>query len=182
MKYLRLFEDFDSYDPYELMIIPPNKKGEMLIDEIMKSEPNLNLVNDLIVLGANLDWKDAGNYGQRTALYWTVIRNYSEIARMLIGAGADVDVQDESGWTPLHWAAYINRTEITQMLIDAKADLNIEDVDSRTALHYIAVHNNRLEIARMLIDAGARIDIEDNEGKLPYELATTSGLKKLLKP
>jgi ankyrin repeat protein len=181
MKYIKLFESFEDYDPYELMITPPNKKAEMLIDEIMKSEPNLNLVNDLIVLGANLDWKDAGNYGQRTALYWTVIRNYSEIARMLIGAGADVDVQDESGWTPLHWAAYYNRTEITQMLIDAKADLNIEDVDSRTALHYIAVHN-RLEIARMLIDAGARIDIEDNEGKTPYDLTSNQELKKLLNP
>ena len=33
----------ESYDPYELMITPSNKKGEMLIDEIRKPEPNLNL-------------------------------------------------------------------------------------------------------------------------------------------
>jgi hypothetical protein len=30
MKYLRLFENFDSYDPYELMIMFPNKKAEMI--------------------------------------------------------------------------------------------------------------------------------------------------------
>jgi hypothetical protein len=40
------------------MIIPPNKQAEMIIEEIRKSKPNLNLVSDLIVLGANLDWQD----------------------------------------------------------------------------------------------------------------------------
>ena len=42
MKYIKLFENFEDYDPYELMITPPNKKAEMLIDEIRKPEPNLN--------------------------------------------------------------------------------------------------------------------------------------------
>jgi hypothetical protein len=32
-----------SYDIYELMIIPPNKKGEMIVRELEKPEPNLNL-------------------------------------------------------------------------------------------------------------------------------------------
>jgi hypothetical protein len=34
----------------------------------------------------------------------------------------------------------------------------------------------------MLIDAGADKTIPTNDGKLPYELATISGLKKLLQP
>ena len=92
MKYLKLFENFDSYDPYELMIIPPNKKAEMLIEEIKKEDKaNLNLVRDLITLGANLDWQD--NDG-RTALHWCARLNHPEIARMLIEAGADVNIQD----------------------------------------------------------------------------------------
>jgi hypothetical protein len=44
-----------SYDIYELMIIPPNKKGEMIVRELEKPEPNLNLVRDLIYQGANLE-------------------------------------------------------------------------------------------------------------------------------
>jgi hypothetical protein len=38
-----------------------------------------------------------------------------------------------------------------------------------------------VKVARMLIDAGARKDIRDDEGKLPYDLADTEELKKLLK-
>ena len=49
MKYIRLFEDFEPHDPYELMMVPPNKKAEMIMREIEKDEPNLNLVSDLIV-------------------------------------------------------------------------------------------------------------------------------------
>ena len=124
MKYLKLFEDFNDYDPYELMITPPNKKGEMLIDEIRKPEPNLNLVSDLIVLGANVDWQD--NVGS-TALHWCAYENRSEIARMLIDAGADVNIQEEFGLTALHWCAYKNLPEILRMLLDAGADVNIQN-------------------------------------------------------
>ena len=145
MKYLKLFENFDSYDPYELMIIPPNKKGEMLMKEIKKDKPNLNLVNDLIALGANLDWQD--DYG-RTALHHCGQYDHLEIAKMLIDAGADVNIQHSRGWTPLHIFTFYNHSRIV----------------------------------RMLLDAGADKTISDNEGRLPYELADTQELKKLLKP
>jgi ankyrin repeat protein len=53
--------------------------------------------------------------------------NLPEIARMLIDAGADVNIQDENGLTPLHWCAYKNLPEILRMLLDAGADVNIQD-------------------------------------------------------
>jgi hypothetical protein len=145
MKYIRLFENFEDYDPYELMITPPNKKSEMLVQEINKREPNLNLVSDLIVLGANLDW------------------------------------QNNDGWTALHWCAYFNHPEIAKMLLDAGADVNIQDEDGYTALH-VSAFNNRIEITQVLIDAGADKTIYNNDGELPYELADTQELKELLKP
>jgi ankyrin repeat protein len=131
MKYLRLFEDFDSYDPYELMIIPPNKKAGMIVGEIWKDEPNLNLVRDLIVLGANVNWQDEENFN-RTPLHWAVRDRSVEIARMLIDAGADLNVQDKDGWTPLHWAAEYNGADIVRMLIGAGANVNVQDEWGKT--------------------------------------------------
>ena len=178
MKYIKLFENFEDYDPYELMIIPPNKKGEMLMKEIKKDKPNLNLVSDLIVLGANLDWQD--DYG-RTALHYCGQYDHLDIAKVLIDAGADVNIQQNDDSTALHWCAYHNHPEIAKMLIDAGADVNIQDGGGWTALHWCA-YKNRPEIARMLLDAGADKTIPNNDGELPYELAKTQELKELLKP
>ena len=179
MKYLRLFEDFNDYDPYELMIISPQKKAEMIIEEIeKKGKANLNIVRDLITLGANLDWQE--NDGS-TALHWCAVNNHPEIAKVLIDAGADVNVQDKHGMTALYWCSIYNRLEIARMLIDGRADLNIQNYDGNTVLHKCA-YFHLPEIARMLVDAGADETIPNNEGKLPYELASSQELEDLLKP
>jgi ankyrin repeat protein len=162
MKYLRLFEDFDSYDPYELMIIPPNKKAEMIIEEIKKREPNLNLISDLITLGANLDWKNE-NDSNRTPLYVAAYWGKVEIARMLIDAGADVDVKDNNDDTSLHVAIKYGRVEVVRILIDAGANLNVQNNQGETPVHYAAMNGNP-GIARMLIDAGADENILTHEG------------------
>ena len=128
MKYIKLFENFEDYDPYELMIIPPNKKGEMLMKEIKKDKPNLNLVSDLIVLGTNVDWQD--DYG-RTALHYCGQYDHLEIAKMLIDAGADVNIQHSRGWTPLHIFTFYNHSRIVRMLLDAGADKTISDNEGR---------------------------------------------------
>ncbi len=180
MKYIKLFENFEAHDPYELMMIPPNKKAEMIVREINKDEPNLNLVSDLIVLGANLDWKDEEKYGW-TPLHEATIEEKVEIVRMLIGAGANLNLKDNHGNTSLHYAAWNEQgVEIARMLIGAGADVDIQNKRGNTPLHNAARYG-KVEIARMLIDVGADKDIRDNVGNLPYELAETEELKKLLK-
>ena len=165
----------DTYDIYELMMIPPNKKAEMIMDEIRKDKPNLNIVRDLIALGANLDWQ--GNDGIMSALHYCAVLNRPEILRLLISAGADLNIQDNYGRTALHDCADYYHPDIARMLIDAGANVNIQSNGGSTALHECAWHNN-LEIARMLIDAGADVNIRNNDGKLPYEFVKIQYLLK----
>jgi ankyrin repeat protein len=185
MKYIKLFENFESYDPYELMILPPNKKAEMIMRECGKSSPNLNLVSDLIVLGANLDWQDE-EYDE-TTLHVAARFGEIEIAQMLIDAKADLNLQDEDGETPLHLAAFNGYEEIVRMLIDAGTKLNVQNEDGNTPLHYAVINWHRYpttyeEIAEMLIDAGARKDIRNEYDDTPYDLVRTEGLENLLRP
>ena len=113
MKYLKLFENFEPYDPYELMIIPPGKKTEMIIREINKEDKaNLNLVNDLIALGADLEWQDKEDGS--TALHVCAYKNLPEILRMLIDAGADKTIPNNNGTLPYELADTQELKELLQ--------------------------------------------------------------------
>ena len=91
MKYIKLFENFDSYDPYELMIIPPGKKSEMIVKEMKSKTPNLDLIRDLITLGADLSWE--GDVFGDNLLHKCADWDLPEIARIFIDAGMDINSQ-----------------------------------------------------------------------------------------
>ena len=67
----------------------------------------------------------------------------------LIRNGADINFQDEQGYTTLSWAAYEGKTEIVKKLIAYNADVNIqdnnEDESGNTAL-MMAARDNRVDI------------------------------------
>jgi ankyrin repeat protein len=175
MKYIKLFEKFENYDP---MIISPNKKSEMIRDEMEKPIPNLNLVEDLIKSDINLNWQDEGHY-KWTILHYTVFYNRIEIAKIMIDAGADVNIKNEDGDSPLHFSAYYDRYEISKMLIDAGADLDMQEDSGKTALH-LSVYNNNIKNVKNLMNAGAKTDIKDNYGQTPYDLAKSEEMKEFL--
>ena len=49
----------------------------------------------------------------------------TECVRLLVGAGADLNVQEGDGWTSLHCASNEGKTECVKMLIGAGADKSI---------------------------------------------------------
>jgi len=135
MKYIKLFENFDSYDPYELMMVPPYKKVEMIVGEIKKNKPNLNLVHDLITLGANLEWQDE-DARNKTVLHIAAFSGQTEILKLLIDAKVELDIQDNDGWTALHWAATRGITKNAQILVDAGARKDIPDIEGKFPYDY----------------------------------------------
>lgn len=155
----------EPYDIYELMITFPDKKAEMIVKEIQNSNPDLNLVGDLIALGANLDWTN--KYG-KSALFTAIEWSHPEIARMLIEAGADLNMHDESRLTPLHWCVYANNQEIAKMLLDAGADFEIRSCTGNTALDWCARYE-RPEIEIMIRGSKTeRIIKRINEGNVDF--------------
>lgn len=156
---------YSNIDPYELMIISPNDKAKMIMIECLHTDPNLELIQALITMGANVNWINEFSY---TPLHFASINNKPEIARMLIDAGADLSVKDDSGLIALHFASWQNSLEIVKMLIECGSDVNALDNIDCTPLHWTTYLSNS-EAAQMLIDAGADITIENIDGHTFYE-------------
>ncbi|XP_031239301.1 protein phosphatase 1 regulatory subunit 12B isoform X3 [Mastomys coucha] len=62
-----------------------------------------------------------------TALHVAAAKGYSEVLRLLIQAGYELNVQDHDGWTPLHAAAHWGVKEACSTLAEALCDMDIRN-------------------------------------------------------
>jgi uncharacterized protein len=72
-----------------------------------------------------------------------------ESVQQLIDSGADVNQQDEHGWTPLNWAAGRGDLEIVKLLVDRGAEIFKTGRDQRTP-YMIALAAARVEVVKFL--------------------------------
>lgn len=90
----------------------------------------------------------------------------------LVADGANVNIQDERGFTPLMWASYYGQTKIVKELIAANADLDKQDEVGGTALLLaVSAGPKNMETIKTLVDAGADISIKDDEGWTAFKTA-----------
>jgi len=98
-----------------------------------------------------------------TPLHMAVLSDQREVARFLIGQGANINApaQDEYGGTPLHWAAVLGRVEMAGQLIDAGANVNAIDKNGytpldATTLEQFSESKTRLAVAELLRASGGK--------------------------
>lgn len=105
---------------------------------------------------------------EKLDLISAVKENDVEKVRELCAAGADVDQQDEHGWTPLNWASGQGDLELVRLLLDQGADVTRTGRDNRTAL-MIAKAAGREEVSKILIEAEQERGVwEDPRETRPY--------------
>ena len=101
-------------------------------------------------------------------------RGYTKVAAVLLQHGAEVDVQDNLGWTPLHWASQVGRRDIVEFLLEHHADINVQTVQGNTPLH-LASGEGELDIARLLLQRRAVVHYRDNKGWTSLHTASNNG-------
>lgn len=98
----------------------------------------------------------------------------SEILKMLIKNGADVNLRDGHGLTPLHRVAHSvpfeNKVKILTILIENGAELNAVSDGSNTPL-CTALLSTRIEAAEFMIDNRADINKQCALGNTPLHIA-----------
>ena len=98
----------------------------------------------------------------------------TELVKLLIAAGADVNKADEDGETPLFRAAWNAHTECVKLLLAAGANVNKANKWGGTPLYW-AAYKGRTECVKLLIDAGADVNKASNEGRTPLSIAEKNG-------
>ena len=88
-----------------------------------------------------------------------------EIFRALVGAGAEVNLQDQDGWTALMVAAEFNSFDsVTLTLLAMGADPDLINADGWNALMVAGRWATNGQIIRHLVQAGAKINTLNSAG------------------
>jgi ankyrin repeat protein len=133
-------------------------------------------VRRLLTEGAEVDQRFPivnGFNDAHTPLLVAARDGHTEIAAMLLGAGADVNATEPTfGAVPLHKAVYNGHIELTALIAGwPGVDLDFQGAtNGYTPLHDSIWHGNE-QCARILVTAGADLRLRGHDGKTPYALA-----------
>ena len=114
-------------------------------------------VKTLIAQKANVN--EAGTDGT-PALHWAVRVDDLDMARLLLGAGADAKLANRHGATPLALATTNGSPAMMRLLLEAGADANAVDHANETML-MIASRVGVLDSVKLLLQRGAMADTKD---------------------
>jgi len=119
----------------------------------------------------------AVNENGATALLVASYQKYtdmSDILKLLLDAGADVNARDRYKYTSLQWTCLHGQAKAAHLLLSRGADVNIRDEGGRTPLH-AACASECASIICALLQKGIDVNAQDDYGNTPLHRATTGG-------
>ena len=159
---------------------PPNLEPSESLLTIATAHGYKQIAELLIKNGENPDEKDRLN---RTPLHMAANKNEEEIAKLLIGNGANVSTganypDDEPGempsQTPLIMATQMGNNKMVLLLLKNGADVVYKDQKNRTALHF-AAKVGKVSIIDLLLKNGADIHAMEEKHRTALMVATSFG-------
>ncbi len=131
---------------------------------------NVSIVEYLLSKGAAID--ETNGFECTTALHAACIDFFGlNVVKVLVDAGANVNLKNKYGQSPLFKAASYTRLDIVRYLLSNGASVNEKNgKDELTAL-YMACYNGDLDIVKVLVDAGADINLKSARGLSPLDAA-----------
>lgn len=157
-----------AFEKHRAFVNAVTKGDEAAVQEAIASGHDVNEKgNGPMEYEAHFGW---------TALHWAIYKKRGEIVKLLVAAGADVNVatniRDSSPGTPLCFGLHFESTDITQTLLEARANID-GGLRRGTVLHLVAAGNSleTVEIAKLLLEADVDPRTRDWDGQTPADRA-----------
>ncbi len=94
----------------------------------------------------------------------------SSAVQKIIDAGANINAQDNKGYTALFHAIEYGRSEIVKSLISKGANIEQKDLEGLTPLAYAIKYDRNADIIKLLIKSGSNIYAKTPEGETPLAM------------
>ena len=147
-------------------------------------EGDLEVVKQFLTLGGDPNALQANNEGTIVGLLHVAMDkaahgadsefetrdDRSDMIRLLVENGADVDYVNTSGVAPLAYCEYPGEASV---LLDLGANVNALDNNGWSALHFYALRFHAVALTRLLLRHGADHNSANNSGQLAEDVHAT---------
>jgi len=142
-------DGFSSYTPLDLAV----------------EDADVDFILLLIHAGARV--RDCGNQ-----FHWPLEQaiERTDIMKVLLDEGANIEWAGVDGYTTLHLAVFNNRPAAAAFLLEHGAKVDALDMGGGTPLHLAACYGY-VECAKILLAHGANAALKDNDGQTPRMVA-----------
>ena len=118
--------------------------------------------------------------GVNQLLWNAAIGDTQTVCKLITNQNITVDAESLHGNTALHEASRCGNLGVVQQLLKHGANINKRSGKSGcTALHFASAAN-KIPIVELLLAEGAKRDVKDMEGKVPFEVASSHDMRKVL--
>jgi|GEM_PF-5808049 cytohesin len=121
---------------------------------------------------------------QNEKLFYGAKHNFIRLVREALDAQANVNAQNELGFTALHYALKFGFFAIADYLLEHHAKINVKNNYGETILHCaVMAHAMFRDVEIMvnkLLERGAKCNTKDDSGMAPLHYAAKRGIKKVV--